>query len=161
MDDGALFLVDQGIADPDRLAMFGWSFGGYSAFAASIRQPQIYQCTIAGAGVGDPVEFRAFFTRNRFGRELLEEGYAGLNTVARTADVSVPILVVHGELDQRVRLYHSEQFVAGLERANKPHRFVVLEDADHFDNTLDYDHRMELYTEMLSFLRNDCGPGGL
>lgn len=161
MDDGALFLVDQGVADPERLAMFGWSFGGYSAFAASIREPQIYQCTIAGAGVGDPVEFRAFFTRNRFGRELLTEGYAGLNTVARTDDVSVPILVVHGELDQRVRLYHSEQFVAGLERANKPHRFVVLDDADHFDNTLDYDHRTELYDEMLSFLRNDCGPGGL
>ncbi|OLF81317.1 hypothetical protein AWH62_01195 [Maricaulis sp. W15] len=161
MDDGALYLVDQGLVDPDRIAMFGWSFGGYSAFAASIRTPQIYQCTIAGAGVGDPVEFRAFFTRNRFGRSILEEGYAGMNTIDRAADVNVPILVIHGALDQRVRLYHSEQFVDQLERFGKPHRFVVLEGADHFDNTLTFDHRMTLYSEMLGFLENDCGPGGL
>ena len=161
MDDGALHLAETGLVDPERIAMFGWSFGGYSAFAASLRDPQVYQCSIAGAGVGDPVEFRAFFTRNRFQRAVLEEGYAGLNTIARASDVNIPILVIHGDLDQRVRLYHSEQFVAELEQNNKPHRFVVLEGADHFDNTLTFDHRVTLYSEMLSFLQNDCGPGGL
>ncbi|WP_291841621.1 prolyl oligopeptidase family serine peptidase [Maricaulis sp.] len=161
MDDGAQFLVEQGLVDPDRMAMFGWSFGGYSSFAASIRTPQIYQCAIAGAGVGDPIEFRAFFTRNRVGRAMLEEGYAGMNTINRAEDVNIPILVVHGDLDQRVRIYHSEQFVAQLERFNKPHRFVVLEGADHFDNTLTFDHRMTLYTELLGFLENECGPGGI
>ena len=41
------------------------------------------------------------------------------------------------------------------------HRFVVLEGADHFYNTLMYNHQEKLYTEILSFLRNDCGPDGL
>ena len=40
-------------------------------------------------------------------------------------------------------------------------RFVTLEGADHFYSTLMYDHQKELYTEMLDFLENDCGPGGL
>lgn len=161
MDDGALYLVEQGMADRDRLAMWGWSFGGYSSFAAATRTPQIYQCVIAGAGVGDPVEFRAFFTRNRVGRDLLERGYEGLNTVASASEMNVPILVVHGDLDQRVRLYHSEAVVAELERYGKPHRFVILEGADHFDNTLTFDHRVQLYTEMTNFFRDECGPGGL
>ena len=162
MDDGALHLVREGRVDPDRIAMFGWSFGGYSAFAASVRSPQIYQCTIAGAGVGDPVLFRAAFSGNRFLRPQLEKGYVGLDTIEMAAEqASVPVLVIHGDLDQRVRIFHSEKFVSEMKRRNKPHKFVVLEGADHFDNTLNYEHRKLMYTEMASFLENDCGPGGL
>ncbi|MEM7638877.1 MAG: prolyl oligopeptidase family serine peptidase [Pseudomonadota bacterium] len=162
MDDGALHLIQEGLVDPDRVAMFGWSFGGYSAFAASVRSPQIYQCTIAGAGVGDPVLFRAAFSGNRFLRPQLEKGYVGLDTIEMAADqASVPVLVIHGDLDQRVRIFHSEKFVAEMKNKNKPHKFVVLEGADHFDNTLNYEHRKLMYTEMATFLENDCGPGGL
>ncbi|MCB2083688.1 MAG: S9 family peptidase, partial [Sphingomonadaceae bacterium] len=42
-DDGALYLVKQGLVDPDRMAMFGWSYGGYAALVATTRDPQIYQ----------------------------------------------------------------------------------------------------------------------
>ena len=162
MDDGALHLIREGLVDPDRVAMFGWSFGGYSAFAASVRSPQIYQCTIAGAGVGDPVLFRAAFSGNRFLRPQLEKGYVGLDTIEMAADkASVPVLVIHGDLDQRVRIFHSEKFVAAMKAKNKPHKFVVLEDADHFGDTLNYDHRKLMYSEMAAFLENDCGPGGL
>src|SRR5690606_36758345 len=52
-DDGAKWLVDQGIAVPGRIAMFGFSYGGYSAFAASVRPNGLYKCAIAGAGVTD------------------------------------------------------------------------------------------------------------
>ena len=156
MDDGFKYLVSQGLADPNKGAMFGWSFGGYSAFAASVREPQIYNCVIAGAGVSDPVLFRSAFSANRLLRPQLEKGYAGLRAVNRTQDVSVPVLVIHGELDQRVRIVHSEKFIDGLEKNNKPHKFVVLDGADHFDNTLQYEHRVEMYDEMIKFLKNDC-----
>ena len=53
VDDAALYLVEQGLADRDRLAIFGWSYGGYSAFVGSMREDNIYQCAIAGAGVSD------------------------------------------------------------------------------------------------------------
>ena len=86
----------------------------------------------------------------------MEKGYSGLRAVNRTQDVSVPVLLIHGEFDQRVRIVHSDKFVDGLEKNNKPHKFVVLDGADHFDNTLQYEHRVEMYDEMIKFLKNDC-----
>ena len=156
MDDGFKYLVNQGLAKQDKGAMFGWSFGGYSAFAASVRSPQIYNCVIAGAGVSDPVLFRSGFSANRLVRPQLQKGYSGLRAVNSTADVSVPVLLIHGDLDQRVRIVHSEKFVDGLKQNSKRHKFVILEGADHFDNTLQYNHRIEMYDEMLNFLKSDC-----
>lgn len=166
MDDGALHLVKEGRVDPDRMAMFGWSFGGYSAFAAAVRAPQIYQCTIPGAGVNDPEVFRAAFSRSRSPaaraqRAQLDVGYAGLSAVDSAKDATVPMLIIHGKIDRRVRVFHSRNFVSKLKRNNKPHKYLELETADHFSNYLTYDHKMEMYSEMMNFLENDCGPGGL
>ena len=166
MDDGALHLVKEGRVDPDRIAMFGWSFGGYSAFAAAVRSPQIYQCTIPGAGVNDPEVFRAAFSRarspaQRAQRAQLDVGYAGLSAVDSASEASVPMLVIHGKLDRRVRVFHSRNFVSKLKRNKKPHTYLELETADHFSNYLTYDHKMEMYSAMMDFLENDCGPGGL
>lgn len=161
MDDAALHLVNQGLVDPDRIAMFGWSYGGYASMAAAVRNPQIYQCSIPGAGVSDPIRIRASFIRNRQQRPLLTVGYAGVIPIKEVEKVNIPMLILHGEFDRRVRIRQSEDFVSALKRADKPHKFVVLEGADHFGVTLGYDNRMEMYTEMDNFLKNDCGPGGL
>jgi dipeptidyl aminopeptidase/acylaminoacyl peptidase len=53
LDDAAMWLVKKGLAGEDRLGMFGWSYGGYAAFVASLRKNNIYKCAAAGAGVGD------------------------------------------------------------------------------------------------------------
>ena len=53
-DDGVAWAVAEGLASGDRVAMFGWSYGGYAALVAASRTPQIYQCVIAGAAVTDP-----------------------------------------------------------------------------------------------------------
>ncbi|MEM7491808.1 MAG: prolyl oligopeptidase family serine peptidase [Pseudomonadota bacterium] len=161
-DDGALHLVRQGLVDPDRIAMFGWSYGGYAAMVASMREPNIYQCTIAGAGVSNPNAANAEFSTNRITRqELARTRKGGFSPLQNVPQVNVPILVIHGEHDQRVQINQSDWFVSQLEKYNKPHRYIVLEDADHFSNTINYDNAKILYTEMLDFLENDCGPGGL
>src|SRR5690606_22104946 len=49
-DDGVRYLIEQGIADPDRVAMHGYSYGGYAAMVAAVRPNGLYQCAIAGAG---------------------------------------------------------------------------------------------------------------
>ncbi|MEO1189970.1 MAG: prolyl oligopeptidase family serine peptidase, partial [Pseudomonadota bacterium] len=53
VEDGMQTLVDQGIADPDKLAIFGWSYGGYSAMVAATRENPMFICMVAGAGVSD------------------------------------------------------------------------------------------------------------
>lgn len=156
-DDGVRYLVEQGLADPDRVAMFGWSYGGYAAFAAAVRQPPAYNCAIAGAGVSNMDIIQRDFGGGRIQRELIEEGYTGMSPNEFAEDVRMPLLIIHGEVDQRVPQYQSQYMINALERNNVPHRYVELPDADHFSSTLDFDNQLTLYTELTSWLANECG----
>ncbi|MXO90839.1 alpha/beta hydrolase family protein [Pontixanthobacter aquaemixtae] len=206
-DDGALYLVKEGLVDPDRMAMFGWSYGGYAALVAASRDPQIYQCVIAGAAVADPE--KVYLKRsNPYTPKAIDDwakrrGMIGVNPINEVDKVNVPVFMVHGDVDARVLYFNFEDYKSEFEKAGMlnprvlvensdgtvdapddaavgstngvtgaatatqkanfqpKHRFVTLEGADHFYVTLMYNHQEKLYTEMLDFLKNDCGPGGL
>lgn len=165
-DDGALHLVKEGLADKDRLAMFGWSYGGYAALVAASRTPQIYQCVIAGASVTDMVKQVNTIANERWFRgaveiEQMEYRKGAVNPVDEVENVNVPILLIHGSVDQRVQPVQARIYLKELEKHNKPYKYVELDGADHFYDTLYYEHQIELYSSMIDFLANDCGPGGL
>jgi dipeptidyl aminopeptidase/acylaminoacyl peptidase len=156
-DDGVRYLIEQGLTAPDQVAMFGWSYGGYAAFAAAVRQPAVYNCAIAGAGVSDLDVIQRDFGGTGIGSLLIEEGYAGMSPNDFAGDITIPLLVIHGEVDQRVPAYQSRFMLQAMERNNIPHRYVELPDADHFSNTLNFDNQLTLYTELTSWLANECG----
>lgn len=162
-DDGALYLVDQGLVDPDRMAMFGWSYGGYAALVAASREDNIYQCAIAGAAVSDPNMQLNYYRDGLlpFQEEIELMRREGIQPIDEAANVNIPLMLIHGDVDQRVPLRHMDVYIPRLERAGIPFEYVELEGADHFYNTLFYRHQMELYTELTEFLAEDCGPGGL
>jgi len=166
-DDGALFLVEQGLVDPDRIAMFGWSYGGYAALVATTREDQIYQCAIAGAAVADPEKsFRSGSRRGNPPKALIDwaerRGTIGINPINEVAKANIPLLMVHGDVDARVLYYHYEDYRDAMNRAgNTDAQYLTLEGADHFSRTLMYNHQEAFFTKMLDFLENDCGPGGL
>ncbi len=152
-DDGASYLVEQGLADPDRIAMFGWSYGGYAALIAASRTPQLYQCVIAGASVADPVRQRNEYRRDRGASKILNDYRLGaVSPIDEVEKVNVPVLLIHGDDDQRVQYYQAKIYADELEKLGKPFNFVTLEGADHFSNTLFYEHQIKLYEEMLSWL---------
>ncbi len=75
---GAQWLVREKLADPKRVAMFGFSYGGYAAFAAAVRPNGIYKCAIAGAGVSDIDRIvKAPFYTNPFYRDRQEPTVRG------------------------------------------------------------------------------------
>jgi dipeptidyl aminopeptidase/acylaminoacyl peptidase len=163
-DDGALYLVEQGLVDRDRMAMFGWSYGGYAALVAASRDPNIYQCAIAGAAVADAE--KQYLGRRDPQLKALDEwskrrGTIGINPINEVDKVNIPLLMVHGEDDRRVLYYHMKDYQKKFTAAGKTGEFVTLENADHFYNTLMYTHQQQFYTKMLDYLANDCGPGGL
>ena len=163
-DDGALYLVEQGLADPDRIAMYGWSYGGYAALVAASRTPQIYQCVIAGAAVSDnnlQVNYYRFEFEGSAMIAQLNMWDDSISPINEVAKVNVPLLLIHGSVDQRVPPEHAERYRKELERHEKKFNYVELEGADHFYNTLWYDHQLKLYNSMIDYLQNDCGPGGL
>lgn len=159
-DDAALHLVEKGLADPERLAMFGWSYGGYAALVASSRKPQIYQCVIAGAAVADMIQqvnYYRYALRGAQKETQLSYREGSINPIEEVAKVNVPILLIHGDVDQRVPVTHSNRYRKELDKHGKDYKYVELEGADHFSNTLFYNHQIKLYESMIDFLENDCG----
>jgi dipeptidyl aminopeptidase/acylaminoacyl peptidase len=163
-DDAALYLVREGLADPDRLAMYGWSYGGYAALVAASRTPQIYQCVIAGAAVADMTMQLNYYRdqlRGASQEAQLKYRLGAINPIDEVEKVNVPMLLVHGTVDQRVPMEHAKRYVRQLEKYGKNFKFVELEGADHFYDTLYFGHQIKLYESMIDYLKNDCGPGGL
>ena len=163
-DDGALYLIEQGKVDPERVAMFGWSYGGYAALIAASREDQIYQCVIAGAPVTDMVQQLNYYkNRLRGTSEIQQVNYrkGSISPINVVDKVNVPVLIIHGEDDQRVPVSHAKKYVDKLEEYNKEYEYLELKDADHFSNTLFYKHKMEFFPKMINYLSNDCGPEGL
>jgi len=162
-EDAVLHLAEEGLADPDRMAFFGWSYGGYAALIAAARTPQIFQCTIAGAAVSDYAmagrdEFRGrggLTGSSQIWRDVFQFG--AVQPVEEVEKVNVPILMIHGSVDSRVLPKHARIYLRELEKHDKYHKMVWLEGADHGSNTLFYGHQITLYESLIDFLKNDCG----
>ena len=165
-DDGAKYLIEQGLVDPDRVAFMGWSYGGYAALVAAAREPNIYQCVVAGAAVADAEKVYRLrsspYTAKAIDDWAQRRGMIGINPIDEVSKVNVPMLMVHGDVDARVMYFNFEDYKAAMDKAGKTDaQYLTLKGADHFSNTLMYNHQEEFYTKLLDFLANDCGPGGL
>jgi dipeptidyl aminopeptidase/acylaminoacyl peptidase len=159
-DDGAKWLVDQGIAAPDRIAIFGYSYGGFAAMAAVVRPGGPYQCAIAGAGVSNLARLENTWGDSRVQREYQGWTVKGMDPMQNLDKASIPILVYSGNRDQRVPIFHSEEFVKGLQSRGKPVRYFEVEDMPHSLPWLPAWHTQTL-TEIEKYLKTECGPGGL
>jgi dipeptidyl aminopeptidase/acylaminoacyl peptidase len=65
--------------------------------------------------------------------------------------IGVPLLIVHGDADRSVMIEQSRTFVAALEKAGKPHRYIEQADGDHYLSS--QNHRLEFFHAMDAFLR--------
>jgi dienelactone hydrolase len=163
--DGAKWAVQQKIADPRRVCIVGWSFGGYLALLGAQRNADLFRCSVDIAGISD------------LGL-LIDEGYNWLNLQVvkkqigtdpaklrlnsprnHAADFGVPLLMLHGDSDAQVPFEQSEEMHSALKRAGKPHRFVTVPDADHSFSA--EKHRVILLREIEAFLAEHLGaPSG-
>ena len=159
-DDGARWLVEQGIAAEDRIAIFGYSYGGFAAMAASVRRNSPYQCAISGAGLAELRSFDKVTFTNRFQRQFQNPTIGGMSPLDHVRDSEIPIFVFHGDRDQRVPVEQSRKFVRAMERAGKDVEYLEIVDLWH---SLPWwpQHHLAMFESLEDYLANDCGPGGL
>jgi dipeptidyl aminopeptidase/acylaminoacyl peptidase len=163
-DDAVKHLVKEGLVDEDRVAMFGWSYGGYAALIAASREDQIYQCAIAGAAVSDNDLQRGYFERLFGPGAEKTTGYISLmnmwtdsiSPIDVVEKVNIPLLMIHGDVDQRVPIDNAEVYLDAAKKTGTRVDYVELEGADHFSNTLFYHHKIKLYNSIINFLGNSC-----
>jgi dipeptidyl aminopeptidase/acylaminoacyl peptidase len=160
---GARWLVSQGIADPARMCIVGWSYGGYAALIAAVKEPQLYRCAVSIAGVSDMSQLAnddaQFYggrdaARNMTGTDKAQ--LAAQSPVLHADQIKVPILLVHGDEDYTVRLSQSQAMAKALKQHGVQNELVVIKGGEH--SLLRPQMRLTLYTKLEAFLAANLGP---
>lgn len=154
-DDGAAWLVAQGYAAPDKMVMFGYSYGGYAAMAAATRKDSPYQCAIAGAGYAESAKINVGIDRNRFARMAYGKGLSGRDVIKDVANASIPILIYHGDRDVRVPDTYGKAFYNAI-RKHTTAKYVNIPDMPHSLPWTPQQQRQSLQ-EIEKFLTGECG----
>jgi dipeptidyl-peptidase 4 len=124
--------------DLGRVAMRGWSFGGWLAGLAVLRRPDLYHAAVVGAPVSDWALYDTAYTERYLG--LPGEGpdvYAHHSLVELAAEPPVrpedarPMLLIHGLVDDNVVAAHTLRLSAALLKAGRPHSVIPLTGATH------------------------------
>jgi alpha-beta hydrolase superfamily lysophospholipase len=137
--DCVRFLLEGGVAEPDRIACAGWSYGGYLTMAALTFHPGLFAAGISICGMSDLCTFYrntepwiADAAFPEYGhpvndRDLLEQ----LSPLRRVDALTAPLLVVHGGNDTNVPPSESEQIVAALAERKRKVRYLCFDDDGH------------------------------
>jgi dipeptidyl-peptidase-4 len=144
--------------DTERVAIRGWSFGGELAAACVLRRPDVFHAAISGAPVTNHLLYDTHYQERFLGDPNDEpEVYRQNSLLADAANLSRPILLIHGLSDDNVLPAHTLQLSARLFEAGKHHELVLLPNASHMANS-------KVMTENLlrlelGFLRRTIGAG--
>jgi dipeptidyl aminopeptidase/acylaminoacyl peptidase len=151
-------LVSEGIADPDRIAVTGRSYGGYLTLASLAFSPGVFAAGIDICGMSDLVTFYrdsepwiAAAAVSKYGhperdRALLE----AISPLSAADRIDVPVLVVHGEHDTNVPIGEAHQIVSTLRALGRPVEYLELDGEGHTFRRAD--SRKRLVRAMLHFL---------
>jgi dipeptidyl aminopeptidase/acylaminoacyl peptidase len=151
-----LWMLDQGIAAPGKLAIFGWSYGGYAALQSQVLDPSLFKAVVAVAPVTD-LERLKTDAQDRVWR-LARENQVGdgphvaAGSPARHADrFQAPVLLFHGDTDFNVAVGHSRLMNERLRAAGKKVTYVEFRALDHQLDTSEA--RTRLLSDSDRFLR--------
>jgi dipeptidyl aminopeptidase/acylaminoacyl peptidase len=158
--DGTRWLIDQKLADPSRICIVGWSYGGYAALMGVVREPTLYRCAASMAGVTDlrhlmPVN-GALFSALAVPQLDGDKSLMDVNSPARNADkMNVPILLAHGRQDVNVSVKDSEEMERALRDAGKHVDAIYFDSDDHF--LFEEGDRIAFLKKLEGFLKENLG----
>jgi dipeptidyl-peptidase-4 len=139
--------------DLTRVAIRGWSFGGFLAALAVLRRPDVIHAAIAGAPVTDWSLYDTFYTERYLGLPDTDADAYGRSSVLREASaLTRPLLLVHGLADDNVVSAHTLRLSSALLAAGRPHQVLPLTGVTHMASQEDVAENLLLL--QLAFLRD-------
>jgi dienelactone hydrolase len=160
VNDAGRWLVSEGIADPAKLAIVGWSYGGYAALQANVLDPALFRAAVAIAPVTDLNLFkedRRFWSDFAMTRDYVGSGpHIRAGSPAQNAEaIRAPVLLFHGDLDRNVGIAQSRLMRDRLQSAGRQVELVVFPGLDH--QIEDSEARARMLRESDAFLRRSLG----
>lgn len=166
--DGVRWAVERGVADPQRVAIYGASYGGYSALVGATFTPEVFACAVDVVGVTDIArlleaappywELGLPWWHRYVGNPAVPEDRARMDAKSplyRAEHAQKPILIMHGVNDPRVKLEQSEWMVAALRKAGKPVDYVTFTGDGHGNQR--WPNNLTMYRKTEDFLAQCLG----
>ena len=159
--DGVNWLIDQGIADPDRIAIYGASYGGYATLAGLAFTPDLYTCGVDYVGVSSLFTFmesmppywelyRSMMYEMVGHPENDKEMLTSASPLLHVENIKVPLFIAQGANDPRVKKTESDQIVEALKARGIEVPYMVKDNEGHgFYNE---ENQFDFYREMEKFL---------
>ena len=160
ISDGVNWLIDEGIANPDRIAIYGASYGGYATLAGLTFTPDLYACGIDYVGVSSLFTFMESMPPYwELYRKMLyemvghpdkdKELLASASPLLHIDKIKVPLFIAQGANDPRVKKSESDQIVEALQNAGIDVPYMVKNDEGHGfyneENQFDFYREMEIF----------------
>jgi dipeptidyl aminopeptidase/acylaminoacyl peptidase len=154
------WLVNQGIADPAKLGIVGWSYGGYAALQSAVVEPGFFKAVVAIAPVTDLTALKGewggwsnFYLTSDF---IGDGPQTHAGSPAEHADkIKAPVLLFHGAFDRNVSIEQSRRMAARLKAAGGNCELVTWDDLDH--QLEDSTARTQMLRQSDAFLRRAFG----
>lgn len=160
VSDAGRWLVQQGIADPQKLAIVGWSYGGYAALQSAVVNPDLFKAVVAIAPVTDLAALKEesrFWTTYSLKADFIGSGpHIKEGSPAQNASrIKAPVMLFHGALDRNVGIAQSELMARKLKEAGATPQLVTWDGLDHYLE--DSEARTKMLSESDAFLRKAMG----
>jgi dipeptidyl aminopeptidase/acylaminoacyl peptidase len=163
--DGTRWLVTENIADPLRICIVGWSYGGYAAAMGAVQAPDLYRCAASINGVLNLplqiVEDKRYVGGSEWTRHmgLADEKAIAVSPYHLAERITVPMLVVQAADDTRVHKEQGRGMAERLQQLGKPVQYVEVESGGHA--MLNEEARARILSSLETFLATNLGPGRL
>ncbi|HEY1774137.1 MAG TPA: S9 family peptidase [Gammaproteobacteria bacterium] len=168
LTDATHWAVDQGIADPKRICIYGASYGGYASLEGVEKEPDLYRCAVGYAGVYDLVKLRGEAGYIQ-GQRLKPYMHATLgdddeilkqySPYLHVDKIKAALFLAHGGADHTADPSHADELRDALDKIKKPYEWVYYPKEGHGFYALD--HQVDLYNKMLAFFDQNIGQNAI
>ncbi len=136
--DGVRWLVTRGLADPARVGIYGWSYGGYMSAISLARAPETFKVAVAGAPVTHFDGYDTHYTERYMGTpQSNPTGYTASSVMHHVPTMTGKLLLIHGLIDENVHFRHTARLINALIRARKPYDLLLFPDERHMPRKIE------------------------
>lgn len=153
---GLAWLKQQPFVDADRVAVYGWSYGGYMALRLLTEHPGAFAAGVAGAPVTDWTLYDSHYTERYLGNPARDMApYTASDVTVKAGALADPLLLIHGLADDNVVFDHSARMIAALQKAGKPFDMAVYPGQTH--GIRDPGLQTQMWQGIMRFLDREVG----
>jgi len=163
--DATRWAIDQGVADANRICIYGASYGGYAALMGVAKEPTLYKCAAGYVGIYDlPMMFnKGDIFQAHSGKAYLHDWIGDPSVLGKVSpaklasQIKVPIFLAAGGQDERAPIAQSEEMEKALRAAGVPVETLFIRTEGH--GFYVQEHQQQFYTKLLAFLDRNIGAG--